>query len=357
MTTSLCDAAAPERPNRRTWLTVVGFLAIVLLGASFVVLNRAEVPNAVSAARDAHPGFGALAGTFGVLYLVTYAGLVWSCMRATGFRMDFRRAALVGTAGHFFNMAIVNSGGLGALPVALAEARRTGQPGGRAVAGYILVAQVGHLAFAVALGAALVAAVISGQLTGLELVAAAIFAGYTLAVVAGLAATAFSERLFLAVHGLPRRVASRLRRFFRRPGANSAADDDEAARLYTVVRELLHSPRKLIAPAGFGVAIELIGIGMLWACLAAFGVHTSIEVPLVAYAAGVLFSTVGFLPAGLGFAEAGLGIALSRAGVDGPRVALVVVTFRLLETWLPFGAGVVALQFVGRGRQLVSSNG
>lgn len=333
---------------------LAGIAAIVAFGAVFVLLNRSEVPVALSAFQGANLWFVSLAVVLAVLYLVAYAGLVWVCMGAAGFGMRLRRAVLVGTAAHFYNLAIVNSGGLGGVGVAVAEARRDGRPAGPAILGFLLVSQVGHLTFALVLGIALAVGVASGQLTNLELIAAAVFIAYSIVILATLSAIVVNERLFTTIHRFANIVLVRIRALLRLQASSDEAGSKTALELREIVRRLARSPKSFLGPVSLGVATELAGIGMLWALLRAFGVQTNALTPLMAYAAAVLFSIVGFLPAGIGFAEAGLGLALSRAGVDGTEIVLVVVAFRLLETWLPFSVGAMAAYFVTRGSTVVT---
>ncbi len=331
---------------------LAGFLAVAGLGIGFVVVNKSEVPTALSSLRDANPAPVALAVAFAITYLIAYAGLVWVCMSVTGLRMTFRRAALVGTAAHFYNLAIVNSGGFGGVGVAITEARRSNVPTSTAVVGYLLVSQIGHLTFAIVLGLALLLEFLQGSLSNLELLAAAVFLTYSAGVVASLIAVVTNERLFMAIHRIKNLVVNKGRRLFHFEDRADEANTQTAIELREIIRRLSRTPKSMLLPICFGVSIELVGVATLWAILFAFGVHTGVGTPLTAYAAGVLFSIVGFLPAGIGFAEAGLGLALRRAGVDAPSTVLVVVTFRLLETWLPFAAGAAAAVAVRRGTNI-----
>ncbi|MGE0600009.1 MAG: YbhN family protein [Dehalococcoidia bacterium] len=327
---------------------VSGLLAILCLGAAFVLINRAEASTALSSLREADRALLSLAVACAAGYLVAYAALVWTCMASAGLRLTFPRAALVGTAAHFYNLAIVYSGGLGGVGVAVGEARRMGERTGKAVAGYLLVSQIGHFTFAAVLAAALLLEFSAGSLSPIEVAAASVFVAYCVALIATMVAIVTSERLFLFVHRIEAAILGRVRHMLRLHEATDEAASEPALEMRTVLRDLFRKPRAFSLPVFSGVLVELAGIATLWATLAAYGVHTGVMTPLTAYAVGVLFSIVSFLPAGLGFAEAGLGLSLRRAGVDGPSTVLVVVTFRLLETWLPFVAGASAALLVRR---------
>jgi lysylphosphatidylglycerol synthetase-like protein (DUF2156 family) len=326
------------------------FLAlVVVLAAVFVIANRAEIPAAERAARDAHAAYLILATALSLAYLAAYSGLIRSSLKAVGYGISWRRAALLGPAVHFSNMSIVNSGGLGGMPLLVADARRSRQPVSAAVLAYFVAAQLGHLVFAVVLVAAVVVAAIAGELARVELAAAAVFGVYTLTTVAVMATALRSQRVFFWLHSAPIRAWRLVGRLLGRPARGAPAK--EPRELFESIQALARNPRAFAKPVGFAAAIEVIGVSTLWAALAAFGQGRGLTTPLIGYSAGVVFSAVGFLPAGLGFAEAGLGLALSRGGVAGASIALVVVTYRVFEAWVPFALGAVAAHRLSSGER------
>jgi len=345
------DTPAPESSNGLPfWF---GVLALAL-GAAFVYFNRSEIEPAARAATNASPTYLGLAALSSIAYLTAYSGLLRSSLAVFGYQLPWKRALLLGPAIHFSNMAIVNSGGLGGMPVVVAEAKRSRQPAAPAVLGYFATAQLGHLVFAVFLAFALAVAGVTGQLTGVEVVAAGVFGAYTVASIAVMATALRSERAFYWLHALPGRVWRRIRRLAGRDGF-AEGPGAEPEELYESIRTLLSRPGTFALPVGYAVMVEVVGVFTLWATLSAFTGRAGIATPMLAYVAGVLFSTVGFLPAGLGFAEAGLGLALGQAGVNTASAALVVVVYRLFEAWVPFATGAAAMHVLGRGEPRTES--
>lgn len=342
---------APHRshPGLRVLLSVI----VVALALGFVWTSRRDLPDAGHALIHARRGLLALLAALSGLYLLAYSGLVWSSLRAAGLSLPFRRAALLATAAHFYNTVIPNSGGLGGLPVYLREAQLRGKPRSAAVTGALAVSQLGHLLFAGVLAIALVSAFFIGELTRVELVAAALFAAYTFASLIVLIAAASNERAFRTMYGLPQRLLTwaRKRTGRRTASAETVSEADNAGDIYASVQVLIRSPKAWLLPLLFAVAIEALGVVMVWSAVAAFGPNVRLATALIAYCAGVLLSTVGFLPAGLGFAEVGLGVALSAGGVAAPQVALAVITYRVFEAWVPFGVGAGCAHALG-GRNL-----
>lgn len=305
------------------------------------------------AARHSHPAYLALTAALSLAYLAAYSALIRSSLSAVGYTISWRRAALLGPAVHFSNMTIVNSGGLGGMPLVVADARRSGQPVSRAVLAYFVAAQLGHLVFAVVLVLAIVVAALAGELARVEIAAAAVFGVYTLTTVVVMATALRSERMFFWLHAAPARAWRALGRRLGR--TSTAAPAVEPRELFESIQALARNPRTFAKPVAFAAMIEAIGVGTLWATLAAFGESTGPATPLIGYAAAVVFSAVGFLPAGLGFAEAGLGLALARAGIGAASIALVVVTYRVFEAWIPFAVGAVAAHRLSSGAQAAAA--
>ena len=67
--------------------------------------------------------------------------------------------------------------------------------------------------------------------------------------------------------------------------------------------------------------------------------------PAAALAAFIVSNVAGLIPitpGGLGFVEAGMAGVLTLAGASDAQALLAVAAYRLVATWLPCAAGVVA---------------
>lgn len=325
---------------RWRWL---GLTLVAALAASFLLVNRSQLPAALQAAQGANPLFLGAAAAVGMLYLLNYAAMYRAAYRAVGLTIPLGVAFRTANAAHVLNMTIVNSGGLAGLAPFLSDAKARGQGRGQVVSAYLLVTFLGHLVFALVLAVVLLLAARHGKVGRLEVLATSVFAAYTLFSVALLIAAARSRSALRWLHARPQAVrAWALGRIGRRAAAGDTSNE-AADELYEALRTMLRRPRAMALPALHAFLVEVAGVATLWFCLKAFGVNAGLEAPFVAYAFGVLFGIVGFLPAGAGFAEAGLGLALASYGIDGVIIALAVVTYRLFEVWVPFAAGALSL--------------
>ncbi|MES4792845.1 MAG: hypothetical protein C4321_07500, partial [Chloroflexota bacterium] len=282
----------------------------------FVWVNRADLPVALHAIRDAHLGWLAAAAGCTGIYLVGQAGMYAETFRAV--KLDGSVATMLRPSLAAGALNIVSkSAGMGGLPVFLAEGRRRGQPGGLVTTAYTGVVVVSHATFALTLALVFAMMWFDGHLTRLELAAGGVFGVY---------AVAQAVLLLSAV-----RSREACRRVFRLTGmATHAARapfspvDAAADELFDTLASLRRSPAQLMGVLAWGMVVEFAGAALLWCVARALGEPLSPAGALAGYAMTVLFSTVGALPGGLGFAEVSLGAVLSGYGLSVASIAAMV---------------------------------
>lgn len=84
-------------------------------------------------------------------------------------------------------------------------------------------------------------------------------------------------------------------------------------------------------------------IAALWLVFIAFGESVTIATVLVGFAAAQLGAAIPLTPGGAGFVEGGMVAAFVAVGLTLSAATAVVVTYRVLATWLPMLAGLPAL--------------
>lgn len=338
--------SAPDRRRRRPW-RAVGLALVGLAAVVFVVSNRAQLPAAAHALRQARPGFVALALVVCLLALVNQAALHQGAQRAMGVDAPFGPSLRAATAAQFLNL-VAKSGGMAGMGAFVRS--RAGRSGAsRVVVAYVLATLLGQLSFAVVLAASLVAIWVDGRLTTADVAASLIFAAIMVAVLGAVAAGARSRESLRWAYGLPRRLLLRARSLGRREQPPAAATDhSQADDLYDAVRVLARRPRAAARAGLHALGVEALGALLLWTVLMAVGEHPGVKLPVVAYAISVLFAIVGFLPGGLGFVEAGLGAVLISYGVAAPVAAVAVILYRVFELWVPVVIGAWAAQSLAR---------
>lgn len=333
----MTDGRGAARWRWVAYAVVVGFVA------TFLVANRSELPGAWRAARGADPAWLAVAGLAAVAWVLDHAAMHTATQWAVG--LPARPAPLVPVVlGSTFLNTVTKSGGMAGVVLFTADGRRRGLARGPVVAAYVLASVVSEIGFALVLVAALVVVWADGRLSGAEVAASIAFAAY-LVVRLGVVVTAARSRAAVRrLYALPGRVTARVRR---RPAP--AVDHTAADELADAAALLRSSPARCLPALAFAVALELVGVAMLWAVLEALGARPSVAVPFVAYAVSVLFVIVGVLPGGLGLVEVSMGAVLTSFGVPVARATAAVAVYRIFELWLPIGIGALAAHRVRRG--------
>ena len=102
-------------------------------------------------------------------------------------------------------------------------------------------------------------------------------------------------------------------------------------RLITVVQR----PLKLVEGIGGILLLNAAFIGVLYACVVAFGGSMNIAVVAVVYLAGATLGQAAPTPGGLGAVEAALSAGLTAGGLDAGIAVSAVLLFRLVTFWLP----------------------
>ena len=312
--------------------------AVLAIGAVTVLwANRADVPVAASSIRHARPSYLLLALALVVLGFVNHAALHASAQRAAG--LDTRASELFtpAAAATFFNV-VAKSGGMAGLTPLLRASSERRRSRGATTAAFVLVTVIGHLAFAATLVAGLVILWFDRRFTPVDAVASVAFATTAgMQMLAIVAATRSREGLRRLV-SLPQRM----RNWVRRAGTKRPLDPTHADELFEAVQLVRRNPRLVLAPVGYALVVEIIGIAQLWCVLQALDAGPSVGMAIAAYAISVLFLIIGFLPGGLGVVEASLGALLISFSLPRATAAAAVVLYRICELWIPLLAGAAA---------------
>ncbi|MDQ4098491.1 MAG: YbhN family protein [Actinomycetota bacterium] len=113
-------------------------------------------------------------------------------------------------------------------------------------------------------------------------------------------------------------------------------------RLAGRLRDLASQPKLVVRAVGWATANWLLDAASLWVFLAAFGHATSIDGLLIAYGLANVLGALPITPGGLGIIEGVLTPTLVGFGAPGGVAVLGVVSWRLVNFWLPIPAGGLA---------------
>jgi uncharacterized protein (TIRG00374 family) len=108
------------------------------------------------------------------------------------------------------------------------------------------------------------------------------------------------------------------------------------------LRELAADRRLLGRAIGWATANWLLDAAALWVFLAAFGHRTSIDGLIISYGLANVLAALPITPGGLGVVEGVLTATLVGFGTPRGIAVLGVISYRLLNFWLPIPVGAVS---------------
>jgi len=261
-----------------------------------------------------------------LLSLITYAGATWSLSGFVPEKLSFIRTLLAQVAGDF--ATLVSPPTLGAIAINVRYLQKAGLHPALAAAS-VGVSQVAafvtHIALLTAFG-----------------IAAGTQADFTfdppMWAVIGVAALAVALLALLAVPYVRKEISQRIGPLIK----------EVIPRLVTVAQR----PGKLLEGVGGILILNLAYVGVLFACVEAFGGSLSIADVAVVYLAGATIGQAAPTPGGLGAVEAALAAGLTAAGLDAGLAVSAVLLYRLVTFWLPTIPGYWAFNYLTKKNAL-----
>lgn len=290
-----------ERVRPRTLvMIIVGTIAGYVL---LTQLAQVDLATLVTSANWSWLGFGL------ALSLLTYAGAAWSLTGFVPERIALHRTMAAQLAGDF--ATLVSPPTLGAVAINMRFLQKAGLHPALAAASVgvsqafaFIVHIVLLLAFGIAAGTQADFTFDPPRIAVIIVIAAIIAIGAT-----------------LSVPAVRRLIAARVGPLMR----------EVIPRMVTVAQR----PAKLVEGIGGMLLLNLAYIGVLAACVEAFGGELNLAVIAVVYLAGATLGQAAPTPGGLGAVEAALAAGLTAGGLDGGIAVSAVLLFRLITFWLP----------------------
>jgi uncharacterized membrane protein YbhN (UPF0104 family) len=255
-----------------------------------------------------------------LLSLVTYIGAAWSLSGFVPERLQLHRTVMAQVAGDF--ATLVSPPTLGAIAINVRFLQKAGLHPALAAAS-VGVSQVMAFVFHILL------------LLGFG-IAAGTQADMTFEppriVVVAVVAGALVILALLAVPAVRRLIGKRVGPLLK----------EVVPRLITVAQR----PVKLLEGIGGILLLNLAYVGVLYACVAAFGGSMNLAVVAVVYLAGATIGQAAPTPGGLGAVEAALAAGLTAGGLDAGLAVSAVLLYRLVTFWLPTVPGYWAFNWL-----------
>lgn len=283
-------------------------LIMIVLGsiAGYVLLSQLAQVDLVTLVANAQWSW---LGVGFLLSLITYVGAAWSLSGFVPERLKLTRTIQAQVAGDF--ATLVSPPTLGAIAINVRYLQKSGLHPALAAASVgvsQVMAFVVHIVLLLGFG-----------------IAAGTQADFTFdpprAAVIGVAAVAVIALALLAIPAVRKLITSRVGPLLREVGP----------RLVTVAQR----PFKLLEGVGGMLVLNVAYIGVLYACVEAFGGSINVAAVAVVYLAGATIGQAAPTPGGLGAVEAALAAGLTAAGLDAGLAVSAVLLYRLITFWLP----------------------
>jgi uncharacterized membrane protein YbhN (UPF0104 family) len=333
----VAEASEPEAP-RTTFTRRQVLVFLLFAGVSIALLygllpKLAGLDDTWERIKHGDPGWLALAFVLELLSFAGYVALFRGVFGSEDVSLSWRASYQITMAG-LAATRLLAAGGAGGVALTVWALRRAGMSARTVAAGMTAFLVLLYGVFMLALlfvGVGMRSGALPGEAPFGLTVVPAVLGAVVIAAALGLALVPQDLDTRVArEHPSPARRARLLRWLATVPAAIGAGVRDAIAMLRT------GDPRLLGAVAWWG-----FDIGVLGACLHAFGESPAIPVVIMAYYVGMIANLLP-LPGGIGGVDGGMIGALIAFGVDGGAALVAVLSYRFFAFWLPTIPGAAA---------------
>jgi uncharacterized protein (TIRG00374 family) len=325
------------------WLIVYG------LGMLLVITSLNELKQGIRLLPHARWSFLLLAATAEGFFLVGQAYLAQSLYRVLGIRESALRMGLVAMASTFVNAA-VRLGGFAGISIFLEDAHRRGLPPAKVTLAFLLRMLLVNVTNLLIVVTGLIYLALTRPLNTYEVMAA----GSLLAVIISTTALVLASSQWPSpVRRVIKRIAEGLNRLsnvvFRGDLVQVEGITGTLGRFQEAVVIVRRNWGKLAIPFAFACAVKLIDMLDLYLVARAYDVQLPPGAVAAGYGASFLGGMVAPTPGGVVIVEAAMAtIFIAVANVPVQEALAIVLTFRLIDFWLPLVLGALSLRILQR---------
>lgn len=316
-----------RRPRHRTAL-VVGLLTVALYIVGLVVVG---IRDALSAMADASHGRLLLALLLAALGVVALAMVHRASAAAVRHVLRVPEALNVSMTAFTIGQA-VPGGSAVAGAVVVQRLTRFGLSGPVATASLALSMTLSAATIAVigalGVGVAVVRGEVASVLLAVAILVLLVVLGLVAVVLTVIRSSRIGDRVISAVSRIHPKLGDRCERWL----SNFARLNANPPSARSLLRVVCWSSVKWLG--------DLAALGLVFA---AYGVSVTVTAVLLGFVVSQLASAIPVTPGGVGFVEGGMLSVFVALGVALSVATVVVVTYRVLVTWLPTAAGVPGL--------------
>jgi hypothetical protein len=319
----------------------------LLLGIFFIASNFAEVGEIAAILQQGEWRFILLATMLLLIWLVNMAGSYKTIFQVLGLEQTFGRLLILTTAANFINV-VAPSGGIGGMAIFIAESRKKGNSGARAMVAGALYVIFDYFGFLLFLGWGLIVLYQRNILNIAEISASLIlFSIWVMNCVLLYLGFRSEQALADALTWLAILINRLLKPFIHKDKFTAESARHLAHDAVEGINELRRRPLELIYPFLFSISNKLILLLIFSVLFKAYQVPASIGTLVAGTSIAYLFEIVSLTPYGLGVVEPVLILAFRSMFIPISKAFVITMAYRGVTFWLPLFLGGIAFQWVG----------
>lgn len=324
------------------------FTVLVLITVLFLITRFTEIQEIVTILHSGDWRFVALAFLVEIIWLISVATSYHNLYRLLGLRETRLRMFLVANAASFVNV-MTPSGGMTALAIFLADARRRGHATGRVTVACILFLLFDYLGVLAAVGLGLIWPGVMHSMNWSFWAAGSIL----LLIVSALSiililANRFPLHLARLVEVLEIRVQRLLTLLKIRRSITLGRGAMFAGQISEGLQVVRARPKQLLFPGLLGLTSKALLISVLYLIFRAFQIPFSPGMLITGFSLAYLFAIASPTPSGVGVVEGVLTLSLASLGLSVEAATLIALSYRGITFWLPFLVGLMSFRRLNR---------
>ncbi|HEY6073197.1 MAG TPA: lysylphosphatidylglycerol synthase transmembrane domain-containing protein [Anaerolineales bacterium] len=319
-------------------------ILVLFLGVALVILSFGELQTIVQTLQQANFWFVLLALSIEGVWFLVVGRMYRSVFKLLGMEDTTRNLTLIAAAVTFVN-TVTPMAGFGGIALFAAEARRRGQPSGKATVAGPLFLLFDQAAFLIILALGMFVLFRRNHLGAGEITAAF----FLLAIACVIALFLYlGYRSADKMGSLLARMAAFINRIAH-PLLHRDYLSEERAHLFAEeigegLSGLTQKPSSLLEPVLFGLLGKVLLMCVLACSFLAFEVPFTAGTIVGGFSVGYLFLIVSPTPSGIGVVEGVMALALTSLRVVWSQSVIITLVYRAITFWVPLGVGAVAFR-------------
>lgn len=321
------------------------FLIVVLfLGVALVILSFGELQTILQTLEQANFWFVLLALILEGAWFVNMGRMYRSVFHLLGMEDSTRNLTLVAAAAIFVNI-VTPMAGIGGIALFAAEARRRGQPAGKATVAGPLFLLFDQASFLIVLALGMIVLIRRNNLSAGEITAAVILLAVACAIAfflyLGYRSAARLGDLLARLAVFANRL---LRPLLHHDKFSEARAHEFAMEIGEGLSGLTEKPLSLLEPVFFGLVGKALLMGILICSFLAFNVAFTAGTIVGGFSVGYLFLVVSPTPSGIGVVEGVMALALASLRVVWSQAVIITLVYRAITFWAALAVGAAAFR-------------